>query len=1577
MANLKKYLLGATFIALMLINLMPSAAGAVDISDFTAFPPFLPRVVSPNILFLLDYSKSMVRPAYGACDSNLAGCRYTFAQTSDDYDAAKTYQGYFDATKKYSCSAGGTCAKNSSGAWSGNWLNWLTMTQFDILKKVVVGGDITPAPEQGNPTSLQSQLTGSVGEYNFYKVVSDANCAGNAAGCDSSRPQEISYKWIDTPSSGVNYLYTSSADDAYTSITLPFSFSFYGYDYTTLYLSTNGLLGFTASGMSAYFNTDLLDANDPNNIIAPYWDDLYVEPTKNSRISSFTVGTAPNRIQVVSFENLVPLSDKTTPLTFQVLLYEGSNQIVFQYKEVQAATAYGGGKWATVGVENSTGTEAKKFGVGSGTAILRNGEALLATPGYMVWKVTPSSSHPTGFQPSAPLAVSSNDYQVKIDITSTAKVSGSCPAGTWLNKDRDSCYDHETVGLLQDFRDGELAGLLGFRLAIMQLNSQDGGSVVKQFNQKDATGWSSLMTDTRNQRPTPEAPLAEALYEAEGYYKEDTAYRFANGDWSNNGAGTCSASGTNYDPFCFQSAAQLVPCVKSYVLLVSSGNYSHDDTTNIYGDPANTESWSNSWSIGYRSTDDAGSEGTKANGGWLDDVAYKAHTTDLRSDLEGDQNLSLYVVNTFSSGSSDGALALQKAAKYGGFKDQNGDNAYDAGEDDLNGDGLADTYFEAGGGSSLKSKIISAVLDILKNSASGTSVSVLSTSAGGEGALYQAYFYPAKVEGNTEDRAWPGFLRSFFLDRYQNLRDDNSSTSGTGTPDAHLVLSEDRVAQMWLDTTTNEVKVDLIHDDDGVLPTNPTIDATVPMDEVPSIWEGGNRLALMNKANRNIYLWLDLNHDGVVDEGDFNSPTGEAKTFTDSEAATLQPYLRASDSTEAGKIIDFVRGVEVNGYRSRCLTVAGASQEVGCVASSQRVWPLGDIVYSTPTLVAAPGEKFDQIYGDNAYRSFTQRYQNRRQRVFVGANDGLLHAFNAGVYHTGDDSSTTGQTETGWFTASPTSGNGWGSVGLGDELWAFLPYDNLPHLAWLACNGTADDPSVCGDSEYTHVYFVDQRPKATDVRLFNYTDPDNVTANDFSGIAGQDGSDVHTRGWGTILILPLRLGGGAIDVDLNGDGDTLDAGEQSFRSAYYALDVTDSEKKPKLLWRFTSPALGFTTSYPGIVRVDDGTLTKWFMVVGSGPTNTTSTRDYASNNTSTTGKIFVVDLSNGSLVKTFDTGAANAIMGDPTVVDADLDFSVDTIYIGSAISTTSGRVYRINTKKSVNPDDWVLSTLFDPVYGQSNADPDAGKDMGPLLVGPSLSKDINGNLWVYFGSGRLRSTADLNNSDQQRFYGIKDRCWKDVASSSCDTLSTNNYAYQVTDLLNTSAVAVTSTTGSATQVSDSSLSQEACGGTGSCSYQTLLTQSRAAKGWYVDLDNPTDPSPSERVLSRSSVLGGMVLFTTYKPTNDVCSVLGDSNLYALYYETGTAYNKPVVGTYTQGGTEFVKRSESLGQGLPTSVGVAIGETVSGFVQKSTGEIIRIETAPGLGVRSGTASWREKAGTGGTVGIESIYKHIVK
>ena len=58
-------------------------------------------------------------------------------------------------------------------------------------------------------------------------------------------------------------------------------------------------------------------------------------------------------------------------------------------------------------------------------------------------------------------------------------------------------------------------------------------------------------------------------------------------------------------------------------------------------------------------------------------------------------------------------------------------------------------------------------------------------------------------------------------------------------------------------------------------------------------------------------------------------------------------------------------------------------------------WRLGDIVYATPVAVDRPAENFDLLYRDAGYREFARRYRDRRRVVYVGANDGMLHAFNA------------------------------------------------------------------------------------------------------------------------------------------------------------------------------------------------------------------------------------------------------------------------------------------------------------------------------------------------------------------------------------------------------------------------------------------------------------------------------------------------------------------------------------------------------------------------------------------------------
>ena len=124
------------------------------------------------------------------------------------------------------------------------------------------------------------------------------------------------------------------------------------------------------------------------------------------------------------------------------------------------------------------------------------------------------------------------------------------------------------------------------------------------------------------------------------------------------------------------------------------------------------------------------------------------------------------------------------------------------------------------------------------------------------------------------------------------------------------------------------------------------------------------------------------------------------------------------------------------------------------------------------------------------------------------------------------------------------------------------------------------------------------------------------------------------------------------------------------------------------------------------------------------------------------------------------------------------------------------------------------------------------------------------------------------------------------------------------------------------------------------------------EGWTIDLLN------GERVITESTVLGGIVAATTYTPDSNVCASQGTNTLYAIYFESGTAYSASVIGTT---GTT-VNRTSSLGRGVASKVNMVVSDsTVTGFVQSSTGEIIQIKGITlAFTIRSGSRIFREKA-----------------
>jgi Tfp pilus tip-associated adhesin PilY1 len=371
------------------------------------------------------------------------------------------------------------------------------------------------------------------------------------------------------------------------------------------------------------------------------------------------------------------------------------------------------------------------------------------------------------------------------------------------------------------------------------------------------------------------------------------------------------------------------------------------------------------------------------------------------------------------------------------------------------------------------------------------------------------------------------------------------------------------------------------------------------------------------------------------------------------------------------------------------------------------VWRLGDVINSKPILVSTPAESFDLMYGDASYAAYKEQYSGRRQMAYFGANDGLLHAINVGFY---------GSLPDGRVTIKKSDGSA-KSHDLGAEVWAFAPTAVLPHLRWLP------------DPKYSHSYYVDLKPQISDIK-----------------INGE---------WRTVLFGGLRLGGRPIEAP---EPEASGTGEH-FYSEIFALDITDPEQDPVLLWRFSALGLGLTTGLPSIISQGGS----WYAVLPSGPVNdqimaskenekayvfygSDSPYDGFSNQKA---RLFVLDAATG-YVYPANNGANylrvqedRSFFNNPFLPVAQkknqIPWDNHAVYFGLTVSrnhsdcTDKGAVYRLQTVDTggnpLSVAEWQLARFFSterPVTGEVNS-----------------AIDPKGNLWVVFGTGRLWSSDDI------------------------------------------------------------------------------------------------------------------------------------------------------------------------------------------------------------------------------------------
>jgi type IV pilus assembly protein PilY1 len=523
---------------------------------------------------------------------------------------------------------------------------------------------------------------------------------------------------------------------------------------------------------------------------------------------------------------------------------------------------------------------------------------------------------------------------------------------------------------------------------------------------------------------------------------------------------------------------------------------------------------------------------------------------------------------------------------------------------------------------------------------------------------------------------------------------------------------------------------------------------------------------------------------------------------------------------------------------------------------------LGDIVNSSPVFVGGPRSiNRDQApFPENdLYSGFAQTKASRRPVVYVGANDGILHGFDA-------------------------------EFGL--EVFGYVP-NKIIDSAEPFHNDLDDFASPF----YQHKYFVDLTPSLNDV----YMRPSRA-------VTGKE--------WVTLLVGGLGGGGkGYFALNVT-DPDTAFTSEGNASSTvlweFTDDDDTypvDSSGNPIGAGTWLDPDgrpvkdLGLALSQPTLTlsNVSDGgspSQHEWVALFGNGP-----------NSTAGIAKLFVLFVDrgvdgwqSGDFVK-LDTGVGVPIapaaqagypngLGMVTAVDVDLNGTVDWAYAGDRL----GNLYRFDLSDP-DPDNWTSTLLFTASYDDGSGN----TTMQPILSKPLVSKHpTEAGFLVTVGTGSHVAREDASSQDIQSIYTIWDRGEANPATAQSDTKASRLVEQTITNVVDDSASPFVTRRIVTSNPVD---------------YQSEGA-SPGTYGWYVDFDMPraastvsggvnpdvsgqAPPAPQfsgEKAVRRMILRDGNIITTTILPSGTGTSCFGSRPGSILLFNvlTGGDPNIPVV-----------------------------------------------------------------------------------
>jgi hypothetical protein len=558
--------------------------------------------------------------------------------------------------------------------------------------------------------------------------------------------------------------------------------------------------------------------------------------------------------------------------------------------------------------------------------------------------------------------------------------------------------------------------------------------------------------------------------------------------------------------------------------------------------------------------------------------------------------------------------------------------------------------------------------------------------------------------------------------------------------------------------------------------------------------------------------------------------------------------------------------------------------------------PIGDIINSTPIVVGNPPFYYP-FDGYGTFRNTTQR----DYIVYIGANDGSLHAFD---------------------------------LETGREEWAFVPKSMHDKLNLAGLDSSFDQ---C-DLGYCHQYYVDGSPQAGDIYA------------DFGG--GDE--------WRTILVTGLRAGGEAyfaLDVTTGKDFDSSDPTKFLWEFTDDQLGETWNDveidrvavAKPMNPDLLTDPletkwAVFFGSGYSKTnqpnkiaylygIQADDasdlwkdslGNTTNRVMIEGA-IVEVVKVKNYPDDDPSkwfaegelikgatsgATAKVVIVEWTSFDHARIVLTNRSGSFTSDEQIVGlANTNHQADLI---GNVAAEEGPYMNdaLSSPLTVDmEDDYVTDRIYTGnLYGDMFRVTDIGKGQVPVLerlftmnrtmpnINPIRAQadmayaNLGGEIWVYFGTGIYEQQIDKTNNDTQYFFGLQD----DLAGKTyvMDDLAKLKAEFTTVDVDGTDVV-----------------------------FRTVTGSNPGNISWSMELG--PGATGSERVIVKPLVVGGIVFFTTFVPDADVCEGAGDTWVFALDYQSGLAPLDPIFDLNGDGKFDDEDRIDTDGDGVKDTIPIGI------------------------------------------------------